>query len=188
MQKRGEIKRLKRVEPSQSDVEEVKSKNSILDRIEEELGDESIELFDNSNIDSNYLKLPFHLDDIQSNELGRYLHAFTQQKIWARTLFSRVKAIIYDETEKLRVHKERVFSGCDKKLSITEKEIRLSVDPQAKPILERLEYAQQKAEMLATYIDNLDDGIFDVSREVSRRGGDFKDQNRLENVSNKRRK
>jgi hypothetical protein len=184
---KGQVKRLKRREdPSQNDVNEVNHAGSVLDRVEEELAEDGITMFDNGNVDNDYLQLPPHLDTEESYELGRYLHTFTQQKIWARTLIARVGALLREKEEQLEPHKERVFSAQDKKLSITEKELKLSVDELAKPIIAELKYIQEKYNMLSTYIANLEDGIFDLSREVSRRGGDFKDQNRVENVQNKR--
>lgn len=89
--KRGQLKRVtKPKDPSQSDVDEVNHKESILDRVEEELAEQGIVMFDNGNVDEEYLQLPAHLDDVKSNELSRYLHTFTQQKMWARTLIARV--------------------------------------------------------------------------------------------------
>lgn len=184
--KRGELKRLKRKEePTNNDVAEVNHDGSILDRVENELRYEGIIMFDNSNVEDDYLQLPPFLDELQSNELGRYLHTFTQQKIWARTLIARVGALLREKEEQLEPHKERVFGAQDKKMSITEKELKLAIDEEAKPIITELKYIQEKYNMLSTYIANLEDAIFDLSREVSRRGGDFKDQNRVENVQRK---
>jgi hypothetical protein len=95
--------------------------------------------------------------------------------------------LLREETEKLDDIRDRVFSAQPLKMSITEKELKLRGDVKAIPILEKVKYMEEKVNMLSTYLENLVDGIFDISREISRRGGDFNDQNRLENVNNKRR-
>lgn len=187
--KRGEMKRkVKKPVPSQKDVEEINKEDSLLDRIESELEKDGIVMFNNDTVDVDYLQLPAHLDSAPSNELGRYLHTFTQQKIWARTLRERVKILMRDENEKLITTKERIFSAQPLKMSITEKELKLYSDPNAVPILERLKLIEEKYSMLSSYIENLVDGIFDISREISRREGDFGESSRLESVNNKRRK
>lgn len=186
--KKGEIKKAKRVTaPSQRDVEEVNGEDSLLDRVEAELEGQGIIMFNNESVDADYLQLPPHLDSLQSNELGRYLHTFTQQKIWARTLRERVKILMRDENDKLIVIKDNVFSSQPVKMSITEKELKLYSDSRALPILERLKLIEEKYNMLSSYIDNLVDGIFDISREISRREGDWNDSKRNENVGKKRR-
>lgn len=95
--------------------------------------------------------------------------------------------MLREQEELLEPHKERVFASQDKKMSITEKELKLSQDESAKPILERLKYIQEKYNILSVYIENLEDGRVDVSREITRRGNDFDAENRVENVQNKRR-
>ena len=185
---RGKLKKIKREEPE--DIEEsakdVFSEKTRSEKIVEELEGQSIRMFTNDSVDSDYLQLPPHLDEVPSNELGRYLHTFTQQKIWVRTIASRVGAMLREKEEELIPIKERVFSSLDKKLSVTEKELKLFVDEDAKELVEEIKYLDEKCSMLDSYMDNLIDGIFSISREISRREGDFRDSQRVDNVNIKR--
>lgn len=185
--KKGEIKRAKKVEPSQADVNEVNTEESLLDFVERELEAEGITMFDNENIDNVYLRLPPHLDEEENKEVGRYLHSFTQQRMWTRTLLARVGVILRETNEELDKEKARVFADCPAKTSVTEKELKLYEDVKCIPILERIKNISAKYSMLDSYMKNLEDGIFSISREISRRGYDFNSQNRLDNVDNKRR-
>lgn len=187
--KRGELKRVKKDSPEEveKNARTKFNEKTRSERVEEELNSNGITLFNNSTVDSDYLQLPAYLDEVQSNELGRYLHTFTQQKIWVRTLISRVSAMLREKEEELIPIKERVFSSQDKKMSITEKELKLFVHPEAQAIMDDIQYLQEKQNMLSEYMENLVDGIFSISREISRREGDFRDSNRVENINNKRR-
>lgn len=185
--KKGEIKRVKKVEPSNADVEEVKDSESMLDIIESELVKEGIIMFDNSNIDKDYLLLPPHLDEEEPKEIGRYLHAFTQQRMWVRTLMSRIGAILREENGELDKQRVRVFATLPARMSVTEKELALYDDSASLDIVERIKVISAKYDMLESYMKNLEDAIFDISREISRRGYDYSSQNRLENASNIRR-
>lgn len=65
--------------------------------IEEELTENGVLLFERNaglNINDTYLSLPFAITDIEAKELGEYLNAFTQQKMYIRTLCGRVEALI----------------------------------------------------------------------------------------------
>jgi len=188
--KKGELKRIKREEPDEvaESAKVVFKGDTRYEQIEAELVTTAgIKMFTNDTVDSEYLQLPPHLDDEQSKELGRYLHTFTQQKIWVRTFMSRVGAMLREKEDEFAPIKDRVFSSQDKKMSVTEKELKLSVDLEAMEKIEELQFLQEKYNMLSDYMDNLVDGIFSISREISRREGDFKDQGRVDNVNNKRR-
>lgn len=185
--KKGEIKRVRKVEPSEADVDEVNQEESLLDIVEQALEAEGIEMFTNENIVKDYLLLPPHLDDEEPSEIGRYLHALTQQRVWTRTLLARIGILLREANELLDKEKARVFSDLPAKMSVTEKELALYIDVKALPILERIKVISAKYNMLEAYMKNLEDLIFDVSREISRRGFDVNSQNRTENVNNIRR-
>ena len=67
-----------------------------LNKIEESLEKEGIVAFDvttNLNVNRDYLVLPHNITDIPSRELGEYLNAFTQQKMYTRTVLSRFNLV-----------------------------------------------------------------------------------------------
>lgn len=186
---KGKLKRIKREEPNEieDNAKEVFAGETRSEKIVEELITKGVHMFTNDSVDDEYLMLPPHLDDLPSNELGRYLHTFTQQKIWVRTITSHVGAMLREKEEAFIPIKARIFSEQDKKLSITEKELKLFVDDEAKEKIVDIKYLEEKCEMLNSYMENLIDGIFSISREISRREGDFKDSQRVDSVGNKRR-
>ena len=184
--KKGEIKRKKSV-PTEADVQELNVEESLLDIVERELEQDGIVMFTNDNINKDYLQLPPHLDEEEPKEIGRYLHTFTQQRIWTRTLLARVGILLREANEELDKQKARVFAEQPVKMSVTEKELKLYEDEASTQILERIKLLSAKYDMLDSYMKNLEDGIFDISREISRRGYDFNSQNRVENVNLKKR-
>ena len=143
--------------------------------------------FDNDNIDNDYLILPPHLDEEEPRNISRFLHAFTQQRIWTRTLLARVGILLREAEDSLDKEKARVFNSLPVKLSVKEKELALFSDEDCVPMLERLKSIEAKKEMLELYMKNLEDAIFDISREISRRGYDMSSQTRVENVDSVRR-
>ena len=182
--KKGEIKRVKKVAPTSEDF---KNEDSLLDSIESDLEANGIKMFDNDNIDNDYLILPPHLDEEEPRNISRFLHAFTQQRIWTRTLLARVGILLREAEDSLDKEKARVFNSLPVKLSVKEKELALFSDEDCVPMLERLKSIEAKKEMLELYMKNLEDAIFDISREISRRGYDMSSQTRVENVDSVRR-
>ena len=186
--RKGEIKRVRKIEPNESDVQEINQEESLLDIVESALEADGIEMFTNENIVKDYLLLPPHLDDEDPSEIGRYLHALTQQRVWCRTLLARIGILLREANEHLDKEKARIFAELPVKMSVTEKELALYIDSKAMPILERIKLISAKYSMLEAYMKNLEDLIFDVSREISRRGYDLNSQNRTENVNNIKRR
>jgi hypothetical protein len=78
-----------------------KKNKQMLDVVEEELEKEEIVMPDNDNIDRSYIKLPLHLDEQHSRDVGRYLHALTQQRNWTRTLLARSQVYVREYKETL---------------------------------------------------------------------------------------
>jgi hypothetical protein len=192
--KPGEVKRLKRSDPSEKDVESSKEKvknareeKTLLDLVEEDLEENFVFLPNNENIADEYLTLPVHLDEVTDVELGRYLHATLQQRMWVRTLLARVTLLIKAENNKLDKEKDRVFSMQDKKMSVTEKELKLYNDPVCSCILSKIEYLEGKRDILSAVMENLEDARFDISRNIALLGIDFDGARRADNVENIRR-
>lgn len=162
-------------------------KKDVLDVIEEELEDDGITLFNNDNVVENYLVLPKDITEEESQDLGRYFNAFTQQKMWTRTLIGRLSATVKDKQRSLDGLKAEVFSGLPAKLSVKEKELKFQTDERGREVLDELFMLQEKLNMLSDYLENLVDGIFNISREISRRSSDWDDDKRADNISKKRR-
>ena len=171
--------------------EELEKDDSILDTVERQLIQEGITPFDNANIMEDYLKLPADLTESDSKDLGRYFNAFTKQKLWCRTLLARTSALLRELTEELDYISDKVYSELPPKMSVTEKKLKLRSHERhgerATELLKEVALYQERQNMLATYLDNLVDCIFNVSREISRRESDWNDENRGNSVDNKRR-
>lgn len=148
---------------------------TLIDKVENQLLVEGVEAFGNENIVKNYLKLPKHLDELPASEVGRYLHAAIQQRMYVRTLISRTRAYLREAEKDLSVEKARLYRELPVKLSLTEKELRLREEPIAKEKFDTILYYQERLDYLKDVLESLEDFKFNVSRELSRRGVDFKD-------------
>jgi hypothetical protein len=180
--KKGEIKRGKRQEI------EFQSEESLLDRIEKELIEDGFLKFSNDSTDSEYLTLPFHLDEVAPREITRYLHAYTQQRVYIRSWLSRVNILLLEAESDLDREKIRVYASVPSAVkSVSEKELYLYDDEKCSLILDILKELRSKQIMLADQIKNIEEIIFDISRELSRRGIDLGAHNREENVNSQRR-
>lgn len=152
------------------------------DRMESELEREGVVPFENTAIKQDYLKLPPFLDELPSHELGRYLNAFTMQRMYVRSSISKLGAMLQEIEILLNAEKSRVFATLPVKMSVKEKELNLYSDEVAKGILETYTYYQNKYKYYLDYMESLDDAKFSLSREISRRGMDFMDNSRGENL------
>lgn len=149
-----------------------------LDRIKEFLKETGVNTFDNQNVDAEYLKLPKDLTELPTNEISKYLNAITQQRMYVRTLASQARAIYREAKSAYDREKCRVFSLAPAKMSVTEKELRVYQDERASEIRATMEYSLERFDFLKDIMDSLDDGIFLVSRELTRRLKDFDDNSR----------
>lgn len=171
-------------------LDDTNTKDSLLDKVEGDLIKEGIVPFDSTNVMQEYLRLPADITDVESRELGRYFNTFTQQKMYCRTLLGRTSALLRELMEELDEIKDRVFSELPAKMSVTEKNLKLRSHPKygqrACELLEEVAYLEEKRNMLSDYLENLIDGITCISREITRRVGDFENERREENISKKR--
>lgn len=146
-----------------------------LERINEFLGRAEVPLFNNQNVDSDYLQLPKDLTVLPTNEIGKYLNAIVQQKMYIRTLVSQARAIYREAKSSFDKEKCRVFSSAPAKMSVTEKELRVYADEQAEAKRAFMEYSLEKLDFLKDIMESYDDGQFLVSRELTRRMKDVED-------------
>ena len=169
--------------------EVLKNRRSYCDKVHEELEKQGVDFFRPSeeggslHINKNYLSLPQNITEIPAKELGEYLNAFTQQKVYMRTLLGYAEMFLeearreYQEASGSR-YKELLGS----KLSETAKEREVNSDPNVKPCYEKFMDYKNKVHLLNFNINSIEDIIFLISREVSRRTGDFNEENRNYNV------
>lgn len=138
------------------------------------------------NIDPDNLELPPNITDVPARSLGEYLNAFTQQKMFMRTLYGR-------ETLKLEKARSEYYkasadlyeSFSDRKFSETAKDRLISVTPEVQPYFENMSACQNRLAILDQNIMSIEEAIFMISREISRRTGDFNEENRNHNVGRK---
>lgn len=179
------IKAVKK-EDSQGKINPREMHKSYLDRIESELTSKGVVFFDaqtNLNIAEDYLELPPEITEITSRELGEYLNAFTQQKVYLRTLLGRVELTVEEaRREYFNVSAELYRKYSLDKMSETAKERMINANPKVQPAYNNFMDCRKKQTLVEYSISNIEDIIFMLSREVSRRTGDFNEENRAYNV------
>jgi hypothetical protein len=183
-------KKRKKINPKE--IREKRNKQqSLADRMEEELEKKEVKFFNPSetngglNIDTEYLSLPSDVTGVPSQELGKYMNAFTQQRMYMRTLVGWQEMIIEErKREYYDVSNDKYQELTDnrRKLTETAKEKIVNNDPEIKPLFIAFKDAKKKLRLLELNIDSIDDAVFNISREISRREGDFKKENRNESV------
>lgn len=160
--------------------------------LDEELEDQGVVFFKPTtndtegtlNIDSTYLVLPTDLTDTTSKELGRYLNAYTQQRIYIRTLIGWQQLVLEQAKRKYYEVSTPVYNTLTKKdfPSETSKERFINNHPQIKDTFFEFRDEQRKLDLLYLNLNSIDDAIFLISREISRRVGDFDTERRNDNV------
>lgn len=155
-------------------------KQSFITRMEESLEEQGVTFLDEDrlNINADYLHIPSNLSDVTSRELGEHLNAFTQQKIYMRTVFDRLSfKLLEDERE----YKEKSLveygnlTVNNPKMSEVAKNRLLDLDPLTLKAKQDYENTKQQHINLENIIASLEDAIFLFSREVTRRNADIKD-------------
>ena len=161
--------------------------NDISEAVEKDLSrHEGIVLFGNDNVVSEYLQLPADITEVDSRELGRYFSAFTQQKMYVRTVVGRLSAVVRERNGELNGIRSEVYSSLPAKVSVKEKELLFSTDSRAIDFLNELFAYEEKLRMVVDYLDSLVDAITLISREISRREGDWNNNRREDNINSKR--
>lgn len=154
-------------------------------KIEDELKAQGVLLMDtdNLNIDREYLVLPKNLTDITTRDLGEMLNAFTQQKIFQRTVMGRLELVIESAERRYYNASALMYEEYSKsKMSEKAKERLINQDPEVKKAHEFLNDKVNQLNMVSKSIANIEDAIFLLSREVTRRNSDFENENRSVNV------
>lgn len=166
----------------------LKERKSYVDSMQQELEDKGVTFFDPSNqslnIDTDYLSLPANITEVPARNLGELLNAFTQQKAYMRTLLGWAK-MYYDEAQvKYMQESQSLYKKLSEtKMSEKAKEREINTDPEIFPFYEAMMNKQRACYLLEMNIESIEDIIFMVSREVSRRTGDFQEDTRNYNVN-----
>lgn len=170
-----------------SPLKTLKEKKSYVDSMHEELELKGVDFFspDGSlNIDADYLSLPANITDVPAKDLGEYLNAFTQQKMYMRTLLGYAECILEEAQREYQKESQYLYKKLSEtKMSEKAKERELNSEPEIFPYYEKYMDCKKKCMLLELNISNIEDAIFMISREVSRRTGDFNNENRNYNVN-----
>ena len=170
----------------------LKERKSLADKLTDDLKKEGVVMFvptemngGTLNIDCDYLNIPSDLTEIPSRELGKHLNALTQQKAYMRTLSVWQSAYI---EEAKRVYFDKYYVVYENltneypKMSEKSKEIQCNNNDYVKEHFLTYRDLQYKLDMIDSTIVSLEELIFLVSREISRRGKDFEELNRNDNI------
>lgn len=168
----------------------LKEKKSLVDKIESELSDKGVDFFKPSesggilHIDNDYLTLPKDITELPSQELGRYLNSFTQHRMYMRTLIGW--QILYLEEAKRKYYETStpIYNELDRKQFPSEvgRERYLNNHPEVIDVFMDFKDEKRKMDLFNLNLLSIDDAIFLVSREISRRSGDFERETRNQNV------
>ena len=182
-------KAVQKPEPKAEKIDPRAIRKDYLSRMEKELSEEGVVLFEptvNLNIDSEFLSLPQEITEVPSKSLGEYLNAFTQQKMYLRTLLGRMVFQVEDAKREYYEVSREVYEELSKqKLSETAKDRIVNQHEKVAESYYNLVDYQKKQYIVEQSIENIEDAVFLISREVTRRTGDFNDENRLHNVGRK---
>lgn len=173
--------------PKREKVDPRAVQQSYLDKIERRAEKEGVVMFDvesgRLNIDDEYLSLPADITDLTPRDLGQYLNAFTQQKVYLRTILCRAEICAEEARRNYSDASETLYrSFAGGKLSETAKDRLINADDQVKPFYLKHIDLKNKIRIVETSIANIEDIIFMLSREVTRRMGDWNDEGRSHNV------
>ena len=169
--------------------EVLNQKRNYCDKMQEDLEIQGVDFFKPSedggslHINKDYLSLPQNITEVSTRELGEYLNAFTQQKVYMRTLVGYAELFCEEaRREYQEVSESRYKELLGSKLSETAKEREVNSDSNVKPCYEKYLDYKNKVRLLNFNIASIEDIIFLISREVSRRTGDFNEESRNYNV------
>ena len=166
------------------------SRTGLLDKISGDLEKQGVVMFrpvedgGHLNIESEYLIMPQDITETPSQMLGQHLNAFTQQKMYMRTLIGW--QLIYLEEAKRNYYSasEDLYRKLSQqKLSETAKEREMNSDVDIQPFFFEYKDCKRKMDLLELNLASIEDAIFQISREISRRTGDFNTETRNHNVS-----
>lgn len=187
------VKKNKPETPKKVNPKEVlQQRRNYCDSLQKDLEDQGVDFFTPSesggslHINKDYLSLPQNITEVSAKDLGEYLNAFTQQKMYMRTLVGYAELFCEEaRREYLEVSETRYKELLGTKLSETAKEREVNSDPEVRPSYEKYVDYKNKIKLLNFNIQSIEEAIFMLSREVSRRTGDYENERRDYNVQRK---
>lgn len=187
----------KRFNPQRGLKERNEEKRKLMDVVTDDLENQGVVFFKPTDlggtldIDVDYISLPRDMTDLPSHELGKYMNAFTQQKMYMRTLMGWQKLKVAEISDKYLTKFEDIYVKTTKenpKMSEKSKESICNSHPTVKPLFEILKNEERKLNIIEDNIDSITDALFNISREITRKEADFNLETRNYNVGNKRKK
>lgn len=161
-------------------------RKSLSQKIDEDLNQLGVHQFSPDkelHIDEEHLGLPSEITEVSSKDLGEYLNAYTQQKMYMRTLIGWTECMIEDARREYNEVAVPIYKEVNStKMSEKAKDTVVTNDPRVIPYYHKLCDLRTKKTVLELNLASIEDAIFMISREVSRRTGDFSDETRNHNV------
>lgn len=159
---------------------------SLLEKLSSDIEKKGVAFFQpdvNLNIDAHYLTLPHDLTECIGVELGRYLNAFTQQRMYMRTMCGWQSVVLEEKRREYLIKSSAEYKKLsNQRLSETSKDKMINADPKVFPHYRDYVDEKEKLNLIETVLSSIEDGIFLISREISRRNHDWDTENRNENV------
>lgn len=160
-------------------------RKSYLEKIEGSLEEKGAIIFDERrlNIVDDFLTLPAEITEVPSKDLGEYLNTFTQQKVYLRTLLGRADVLVEEARRAYYEASDPVYRKYSlDKMSETAKDRLVNANEVVKPLYHEYVDMKKKYALIEISISNIEDIIFMLSREVTRRTGDYAEESRMYNV------
>lgn len=177
-----------KTEPKSEKIDPKAIRQSYLDRMEESLEKKGAIFFDERrlNITEEFLTLPAEITEIPSKDLGEYLNAFTQQKVYLRTLLGRADILMEESRRTYFEASDSIYRKYSlEKMSETAKDRLVNANETVRPLYYKYMDMKKKYNLLEISISNIEDIIFMLSREVTRRTGDYAEESRAYNAGGK---
>lgn len=174
-----------KAEPKSEKIDPKAIQKSYLEKMETSLEKQGAIFFDERvlNITEDFLILPPEITDVPSKDLGEHLNAFTQQKVYLRTLLGRADILMEEARRKYFEVSDPIYRKYSlEKMSETAKDRLVNANEDVKPAYHEYVDMKKKYTLLEISISNIEDIIFMLSREVTRRTGDFADETRVHNT------
>lgn len=176
----------KRINPKQL-LEKHKSRIESLDTELEDKGVipfKPVDMGGNLNIDTEYLLLPKDITECTSKQLGQLLNAFTQQRIYMRTLIGWQNIALEISKREYYQISTPIYQELDRKQYPSEisRERYVNNHEEVKESYFNYRDEKRKSDLLELNLASIDDALFLISREISRRGTDIEKVYRNENV------
>ncbi len=162
-------------------------RKSYTDTIHESLEEKGVSFFQpgkSLNINTSYLELPEDITEVPGKELGKLLNAYTQQKMYMRTLIGWTGCYIEEAGRKYMEASMPFYRDLSsQKISEKAKDTLVNNEPDVLPYYNRLSDFRMKKTLLENNLLSIEDAIFLISREISRRESDFNNDTRNYNIS-----